>query len=290
MTIPVNAKPAAIRYVDKTTSPDKILKILEEDGVLIVESFFSSDLIQKFNDEIRPHLAALDDKQRKKKSYELPSTKMLNWLPARSQTFRQEILIDPLIHKVAEGFYGPTAGDYWLGNGGVVERGPGAPVQHFHRDEETFPAFQPLGISGPPLMLHFFIALTDFTEENGATRVIPGSHKWPDFSVKGTNDQAVTATMKPGDMCIFGGKTVHCGGANSTKDSFRRALGMNFHPWYLTPYENFYDTPREVVESMTPLAQKMIGWRSVFPTPNGYWSIRYEEAGQQLGLGPITPA
>uniref|UniRef100_A0AC62AEC1 DhiD n=1 Tax=Penicillium TaxID=5073 RepID=A0AC62AEC1_9EURO len=279
---------SAIRHANKATSSDEIVQILEEDGVVIVESFLSSDLVQKLNDELDPHLAALYDPVSGESAYHPVTTKQMNDLPARSQTFRQDLLNNTLIHKVCEGFYGPTVGDYWMSHGGVLERGPGTPIQSLHRDEAVFPAIHSLSGSGPPVMLHFFIALSDFTAENGATQFIPGSHKWADFNDNGTRDQAVTAILKAGEMVIFTGKTVHCGGANSTKDSVRRALGMNFHPWYVTPYENFYNTPREVVESMTPLAQRMIGWRTLHPHSHsfGWWLIRNAEAGQALGLKP----
>lgn len=61
MTIPIKSKTSAICYVDKTTSSDKILQILEEDGFLMIESVFSSELVQKLNVELGPHLAALND-------------------------------------------------------------------------------------------------------------------------------------------------------------------------------------------------------------------------------------
>jgi ectoine hydroxylase-related dioxygenase (phytanoyl-CoA dioxygenase family) len=67
-----------------------------------------------------------------------------------------------------------------------------------------------------PMMLGCVTALTKTTKENGATIVIPGSHKWGPERCP-YDHEAVPAELNPGDALIFAGNTYHAGGANITK-------------------------------------------------------------------------
>ena len=77
----------------------------------------------------------------------------------------------------------------------------------------------------------------DFTKENGATLIVPGSHKWPAVdgnsvlsapARKATPEEVVSVEMKAGDMLIWHGLTLHAGGANTTKDVDREGLIMTY--------------------------------------------------------------
>lgn len=76
------------------------------------------------------------------------------------------------------------------------------------------------------------IAFTDYTEENGATRIIPGSNHWEDFEDRGTPEQTIAARMKAGDVLLYSGKTAHGGGANLTTDQYRRGVAFAFNPGF----------------------------------------------------------
>ena len=80
----------------------------------------------------------------------------------------------------------------------------------------------------PELQLASVIAFVDFTKENGATRVVPGSHRWPDRWLTAAEqhallptdpDQIAYAEMPAGSAVIYSGGTIHSGGANSTDES-----------------------------------------------------------------------
>lgn len=276
----------AVRRIDASEGPKAILRILDEDGGIIVRNFLSPEVVQQLNDEVDPYL----NKGGSKIDDELINgglgvrTRYLNGLAKRSKTFRDKILNLPLIHGVCEGTFREESGDYWLAGGTIIEIGPGQEAQPIHRDSmATFPIFQRMGVDAPEAMINFFIALSEFTDQNGATRVVPGSHKWPDFSKSA--DETVPAEMQPGDVFIFVGKVLHGGGCNSTKDNWRRGLAVAFQAAYLTPAESSLDIPREILESMTPLAQKMVAWRSIDTTsPYGLFKIAFNELGEEIGL------
>ena len=98
------------------------------------------------------------------------------------------------------------------------------PAQVLHRDQGQYPIFDLLGHKAPEATVNFLIALTDFTEENGATRVIPGSHFWEDYSDLGSPEQTVPAIMKAGDAVIMSGKTVH--GVERTRPQTSSAVAL----------------------------------------------------------------
>ncbi|MFL4396757.1 phytanoyl-CoA dioxygenase family protein [Acinetobacter pittii] len=90
----------------------------------------------------------------------------------------------------------------------LIQIGPGNVAQGLHRDLENFPAFISMGKEGPCVTANCMIALTDFTEENGATRVILGSHQWDNFRMlsedRFRHEDTIPVVMKAGDMFCMG--------------------------------------------------------------------------------------
>ena len=80
------------------------------------------------------------------------------------------------------------------------------------------------------------VALDDFTAENGATTLVPGSHLWDD-SKRPSFDQTIPATMPAGSMIYFLNTVWHGGGANISNKR-RRSLTIQYcQPW-IRPIEN----------------------------------------------------
>lgn len=293
MTLTKDSPSPGIRRIKASDGSEAILHTLREDGCVIIRDALSLELIQRLNQEVEPQLEKGGDQRDDdiiKEGHGM-KTRFMNSLTLHSKSFRDEVLNQPLIHGICEGTFREESGDYWLGTATIIEIGPGEKAQPVHRDSlGAFPMFKRMGVNAPEAMLNFFIALNEFKDENGATRAIPGSHKWPDFTVPGHLDQTVPAEMQPGDMFVFTGKVLHAGGSNSTKDSYRRGLSVTFQAAYLTPAEAPYNIPRKVIESMTPLAQKMVAWRSVNPlTPFGLWRMGFNELGAEMGLKSNQP-
>ena len=156
------------------------------------------------------------------------------------ETFREEVLTHPLVMAIADAMFLEESGSYWLTTAQIIQIGPGNPAQGAaHRDLEQFHPFIGMGPAGPEVIINFMIALTDYTDENGATRVIPGSNRWADYEDRGEPEDTVPAVMDAGDVFFFSGKTAHGGGANVTKDQYRRGVDSAFQPGYLVPEEAY---------------------------------------------------
>ena len=106
-------------------------------------------------------------------------------------------------------------------------------------------------------------AIDEFTEENGATVVIPKSHTWGDERV-GERAEAISAVMPVGSVIFFLGTTWHGGGENRS-GSARFAITHQYCEAYMRQQENYLlELSKETVRSLSPELQSLVGY-SVYP-------------------------
>ncbi|KAG6072263.1 hypothetical protein E4U15_007017 [Claviceps sp. LM218 group G6] len=281
------------------SDPAEIHRAIVEDGVAIIEGFLTPEQVQKLNKDADAPLKADREKSRLKPDKTddtefwladliLDHVARVHNLVDFSHCFRHEILNHELLHKICRLTF-QESGDYWLGYGAVIENGPGTSEQIWHRDQPNLPLVKE-GPDAPEGMLNFFTALTDFDAETGKTQYIWGSNKWAELGEPDADHPIEYVGLKPGDTTIVSGKITHRGSHNRS-DKMRRAVPIVIIPSILTPFDATFHLSRELVETMTPLAQKMIGRRSVMiPTPGtmevktGIWCVNMREAGEQKGL------
>ncbi|KAH6643319.1 hypothetical protein BKA67DRAFT_499617, partial [Truncatella angustata] len=274
---------AKVQRVEASAGRDAVLNALREDGVVIIKSLFTSDQVRRLNEDVQPAMDKLGVGSKHTeatiKEFYGDNTKRLINVITLSKTFREEIIENNLIHQLCEEIYLEDAGGYWMNTAQVIDIGPGSKAQPLHRDQWQFPIFTYCGPNAPEASINFVVALSKFTDENGATRVIPGSHKWTDFKENGSPEDTVPAEMEIGDACFITGKVVHGGGANTTKDLTRRGIAMVFQCSYLTPEEAHpFLVEKELAKTLTPRAQRMIGFRSQFLKDSpGVWKCDYGE-------------
>ena len=136
---------------------------------------------------------------------------------------------------------------------------PGAKAQGLHQDDGLWPLPRP----HPPFVVNVVIAVDDFTKKNGATVLVPGSHKWHDQKVRQPPEvETVQMEMGAGSLLAWTGAMWHGGGANTTKDQSRLAIDINFNLSYLRQQENQYiGVPREEVAKMPERLQRVLGYQ-----------------------------
>ncbi|MEE9253671.1 MAG: phytanoyl-CoA dioxygenase family protein [Pseudomonadales bacterium] len=133
---------------------------------------------------------------------------------------------------------------------------PGETKQLLHQDDGLWPIPRP----HPHFVCNALIALDDFDIENGATHIVPYSHKWHDRRVD-QDVESVQVTMRSGTMLMWAGSLWHAGGANTSADRERLGFFMSHNVAYLRPQEiQLLAVPRDVVLQMPEKLQRLLGY------------------------------
>ncbi|MCA9510054.1 MAG: phytanoyl-CoA dioxygenase family protein [Myxococcales bacterium] len=252
---------ARIERVAADAPIDEMLAILERDGAVIVERLLASDVVARINDEVAVAREAANPSMEHLNPaigfFFGKRTRHVSGLPGRSRTFACEVMVHPTLLALCDAILLPSCARYQLNLGHLIDRGPGSEPQLLHRDEDVWVHVpRPHG----ELQLATMIALDDFRAELGATRIVPGSHRWPRERSAEPSELAV-AEMPAGSAAIYLGSTIHAGGANTTSDRWRRGLHTSFVcGWLRTEENNYLACPPDVARTLPRLAQEVLGY------------------------------
>jgi hypothetical protein len=230
---------SALTTLPSTATATEIKKITDRDGGVIVEGALSPEMLARINSDVDPYLVGMDPVRdfgaEAGSGGFMPNTKRLEGLVEKSDAIVEVILDQRYQEWVASVLTWAT--DFQYNAGQVIEIGPGEPAQTLHRDESTWPQ-----VAGMPddIMASCMYALTDFTEESGATRIVPGSHR-PDSDINpyvlDVDRDSVPVVMQAGSAFFFTGKLIHGGGQNRTKNYYRRGMSITCSLGWLKPEE-----------------------------------------------------
>jgi ectoine hydroxylase-related dioxygenase (phytanoyl-CoA dioxygenase family) len=291
-TLPSNATVAEIKA------------ITDRDGAVIVENVIPADLRNRINVDMEPWLKPFVPGSRYTHDDQAlealgSRTKRFMGLCARSDA-AAEAMIQHQILGWAEAVLAsdPEFGTIQLNCGTLIEIGPGEKAQYIHSDETDWPSIVtgPAGPGRPELVVGCMIALTDFTEENGATRVIPGSHRdRTDWLTVAEQPATVAAEMKAGSVLFYTGKVAHGGGANRTTNEARRGMVFLFSQGWLKPIEASPLTMSfDRAKQLPQRARELLGFSSFYrPIRAGrkprllLWQVDVGEAASVLETGVI---
>jgi ectoine hydroxylase-related dioxygenase (phytanoyl-CoA dioxygenase family) len=238
-----------------------IVAALGHSGAVIVEGLLDADTLMRFNAEIDAHVEAADP-ERKLMNPAIEwfmghETRHVTGVAAKSRVFAEEILTHPVLLGVCDSILLPSCVRYQLNVAHVLDRGPGSEPQLLHRDELVWCQ---VPRPHPELQVASVIALEDFTEENGATRVIPGSHRW-DLERPPKPEETVAAEMAAGDAVVYLGSTIHGGGPNTSADRRRRGMHLSYTlGWLRTEENNYLSTPPEIARTLPRQSQELLGY------------------------------
>lgn len=268
-----------------TVAVGDVLKALSDAGAVIIDEFVKPDQLTRLNSELDGWVAAASTGSRSGdrvwERFHGGNTKRFTRLVSRCPTF-PELLQHRLFREVADALLLPSCGGYWLNTAQMMVVGPGEAPQALHRDQDNWPLFSSaFGASGPEVTVSVLIALSRFATENGATRVIPGSHRWADFTEPGSPQLTIAAEMEPGSALLYTGRVMHGAGGNTTADEWRRGLHVSFVLGWLTPEEaNPLASPLEAVTTLPEDVQRLLGWGSYDPAPHRggrLWTIDFDD-------------
>jgi ectoine hydroxylase-related dioxygenase (phytanoyl-CoA dioxygenase family) len=228
-----------------------INEILEEHGCIVIENMLDDAGHAALEDRIRPLLDATAPCQGNFYGF---ATKRLSGLIAKSKACRQ-MSIDPHILAVMDEFLLRSCRAYQLSLTQAIQIGPGEPQQLIHADDLMFSFEHP----GREAMINCMWAVDDFTKENGATLLIPGSHRWPrDRAPK--PHEITQGEMSKGSVLIYFGSLLHAGGANRT-DISRTGIVISYCLGWLRQAENQYlAVPPDIARALPEELQRLLGY------------------------------
>ncbi len=251
---------SAITHFAADSPPEAITAALEADGVVIIEDLLDADTLARFNAELDP-LLAQPPAPREFLNPALAgffgaSTRHITGVAGKSRIFATEIVTNPTLLGICDAVLLPACSGYQLNLGHVLDRGPGSSEQYLHRDELVWVH---LPNPHPTVQLASMIALVDFTAQNGATLVVPGSHRG--HSHQAAEGEPVAAEMSAGSAVVYLGSTIHGGGANTTTDQWRRGMHVSYVVGWLRTEENHYLTTwPHVAHGLPKASQQLLGY------------------------------
>jgi hypothetical protein len=241
-----------IEHLSPDAGSEQAAKALARDGCVVVDGLAAPETLARVRAELAPWIeatrAGIDE-------FSGHSTRRTGGLIARSETVR-ELLQDPLVlGTVGQVLSHATSFQIHLTQ--VISIGPGESAQAIHRDQWAFDFF-PFP-KGTEIQCNTLWALDDFTEENGATRVIPGSHLRED-RLEFKEADTEPAEMKVGSVLLYTGAVYHGGGANRS-DRTRRGLNLTYNVSWLRQEENQYlSVPHEVASQLPEKLLRLMGY------------------------------
>jgi ectoine hydroxylase-related dioxygenase (phytanoyl-CoA dioxygenase family) len=264
---------------------------LQPDGFTIIYDF----LQQHDQLAVTEQYNALLGHYQGRNPFEGQQTERVYTLVARHRLF-QDIASDPRVMALCDAILEPN---YLLTASQAISLSPGETPQPWHTDDSFYTLPRPRPMVG----LSTIVAIDAFTETNGGTEVVPGSHLWDDEQIAGEyigadgsadpefnkRIQALSkpVTMSAGSCMVFSGTLLHRGGENRSPSPRRAFSNQYCQPWARTQ-ENFYlAIPPEEVAQMSPVVQSLLGY-SVHPPFMGQVTASHPLKALEPGFVPAA--
>ncbi len=242
-----------LEHLPADSLAETVSEILKRDGAVIVDNLVEPQAMDAIVAELQPWFDATPFGP---DSFSGRRTKRTGGLVARSPLCR-DIVMHPLVLAVS-GKLLDHSHSFQLHLTQAIAIGAGEPAQTIHRDQWAFDFFPfPRGYD---VQCNTLWAMTDFTEENGATRVIPGSNLFDD-KLKFQSEDTVPAEMRKGSVLLYSGSVYHGGGANRSTAT-RIGLNITYNVSWLRQEENQYlSVPLEIARTLPVELLRLIGYQ-----------------------------
>jgi ectoine hydroxylase-related dioxygenase (phytanoyl-CoA dioxygenase family) len=246
----VKGDPLTLDPVDEARA-DYHARCIEQDGYAVVADAIEPGLVEALHDDLLRLERDLGAEPSHNAFEGFRTTRIYNLL-AYGPHFEQ-IPVHPEILPICERVLDPGL---LVSSLSSIAIGPGEKPQPIHADDQVIPLPKP----HPATVCNTMWAITDFTEENGATRIIPGSHTASESPDLTGNYESVPVVMKRGSVLVWHGSLWHGGGANVTRDR-RVGIAMNYCAGYLRQQENQQlGLPVDTVRRFSPRLQQLVGF------------------------------
>ena len=241
---------------DPDDDPSDVYGRLAEVGAIIVRDLAPPTEIDAVRAELSPFLRAAAVEDDEPDAFYPGRTRRVVAVMHRAPTART-MMMHPMVTALGDHHLRENAKSWTLNVSAALEVGPGARDQVLHREEDLYPFFP---CPRPNLILASMWALTDFTADNGGTRIVPGSHRW-DADRQPRPEEVVRAEMSAGSVLFWLGGTLHGAGANVTEDEWRLGLQVSYCAGWIRPFTNhFLSIERETAAKFPDRLLELVGY------------------------------
>ena len=243
-----------LEHFSASSSAESVHEALARDGACIVDEVLDAATIAALRDELASPLATTAPGV---EEFSGLNTRRFGSLIERAPATRA-LVMHPLILAVTRALLS-DASAIQLHLTQAICIGPNSPAQLIHRDQWAFDFFE--FPSGYDVQCNTIWAVTDFTEDNGATRVAVGSNHSAD-KLRLEQSDTVGAAMRAGSVVLYTGSVYHGGGANTTEDETRIGVNITYNRGWLRQEENQYlAVSRECAETLDEDLLRLMGYQ-----------------------------
>lgn len=251
-----------LKHFDADAAAEDMLCAIREDGAIIVDELIDAATLKALRGETDPYMEVTENGPDEFAGF---LTTRTGGLVMRSAGCR-DLIQNELVLNLCDAFLLEYCQRYQLHLTQIIRLRPGQGAQAIHRDRWAWGTH----LAHVEPQLNTIWALSDFTAENGATRVVPGSTRWPDDRAP-TEAEITQAVMKAGSVLVYTGSVFHGGGENHSAAD-RIGLNITYSLGWLRQEENQYlSTPPELAKSLSRELQELLGY-SMGQYALGYYS------------------
>ena len=260
-----------LQHLPADAESSAIVAAVQQDGAVILDNVLSDGFIAALREETDPYMEHTSNGEDHFAGHHTTRT---GGLLVRSEKCRELIEHDTILNPCNE-FLAPYCERVQLHLTQIIRIRPGETAQTIHRDRWAWGKH----LSHLEPQFNTIWAITDFTSENGATQVVPGSTQWPDDQ-EIQSEQITQAEMKAGSVLVYSGSVFHGGGAN-TSDQDRIGINITYALGWLRQEENQYlSCPPELAKDLSPTLQGLAGYAM------GQYALGYFTPPGAPGEGP----
>ena len=260
-----------LQHLPADAESSAIVAAVQQDGAVILDDVLSEGFIAALREETDPYMEHTSNGEDHFAGHHTTRT---GGLLVRSEKCRELIEHETILNPCNE-FLAPYCERVQLHLTQIIRIRPGETAQTIHRDRWAWGKH----LSHLEPQFNTIWAITDFTSENGATQVVPGSTQWPDDQ-EIQPEQIAQAEMKTGSVLVYSGSVFHGGGAN-TSDQDRIGINITYALGWLRQEENQYlSCPPELAKGLSPTLQGLAGYAM------GQYALGYFTPPGAPGEGP----